>query len=349
MVSIAIIGAGIAGLTCGRMLQAAGHRVVWFEKSRGVGGRMATRRLEAGSWVDHGLRYWAPQGADLKMLTQELLSQGMLQPWSAQAFVWDNRGLQSRSMEVYCGEPGVNAIAKYLAQHCDIRRQHRVTALVNSGHDWTLTLDTPDGDRRFSADAVVLAIPAPQVLPLLRPLDQPAAAVVGTVEYESCLSLMANCGPLPVIEPLDHQQGWYVTARDSVLSWLSLDSSKAKERLSIHALLFQSQPGFAADYFAQLDAAGDKAVVESLKMATVDQMIEAAAALIPDLPWPQSYRLHRWRYSVVKTPYKKAYLATHWPNLVGCGDWCDLDNQTNLDAAYQSGRSAANELLRNFD
>ena len=46
---VAIIGAGIAGATCAQILQAAGHAVHVVDKSRGAGGRMATKRLQ---WTD---------------------------------------------------------------------------------------------------------------------------------------------------------------------------------------------------------------------------------------------------------------------------------------------------------
>ena len=55
--SVAIIGAGIAGLSCASALQQAGIRVRVFEKSRGVGGRMSTRRGE-GWECDHGAQYF---------------------------------------------------------------------------------------------------------------------------------------------------------------------------------------------------------------------------------------------------------------------------------------------------
>ena len=169
MMTVAVIGAGMAGLTCGRMLQAAGYEVTWFEKSRGVGGRLATRRLASGGWVDHGVRYWADQGGGLQTLTQELLTQGILHEWPAKGFFWAG-GLQPKPGMVYCGDRGVNAIAKHLAHGCDIRRQHRVNALAKTASGWQLIADSPDGPIKFQADAVVLAIPAPQVLPLLQPL-----------------------------------------------------------------------------------------------------------------------------------------------------------------------------------
>ena len=78
---IAIIGAGIAGLVCSQELQQAGYSVVVLEKSRGVGGRMATRRV-SGSRADHGVRYLEP--------TDQLLQQ--FPPWDHKSvlFRWLN-------------------------------------------------------------------------------------------------------------------------------------------------------------------------------------------------------------------------------------------------------------------
>ena len=53
----AVIGAGIAGITCARTLVQAGHSVTVFEKSPNLGGRMATRSTLFGSF-DHGVQYF---------------------------------------------------------------------------------------------------------------------------------------------------------------------------------------------------------------------------------------------------------------------------------------------------
>lgn len=350
MATVAVVGAGLAGLACGRRLQAAGHRVTWFEKSRGVGGRIATRRLEAGSRVDHGLRYWVPQSAELQALTQDLLAQGVVHPWAAQGFRWNGELRPDSGKTVYCAHQGVNAIAKYLAQSCDIRRQHRVTGLARCDRGWRLTMDDPTGSATTAtADTVVLAIPAPQAVPLLLPLDAAAAEAARAVTYAPCLSLMATYGDLPPAPPLDHGCGWHITMEDPVLSWVSLDSSKAAPS-AVQALLIQSQPEFATDYFQRLEAT-EPAAVASLNQATVDQMFEAMAALVPRLAQPLGHRLHRWRYSVVLRPYGGTTLTTRWPSLVGCGDWCspeDMSDVSNVDAAYRSGLATAARVMSVF-
>ena len=342
MATVAVVGAGLAGLACGKALQASGKTVIWLEKSRGVGGRLATRRL-SGSWVDHGVRYWAPSG--LQTLSQQLLNDGILHPWSAQGFVWQGE-LKQSSRVVYCADRGLNAIAKYLAQGCDIRRQHRVTTLTKTESGWQLMAHSPEGAVQIETDMVVLAIPAPQVMPLLEPLDKLATHRLQSVEYDACLSLMLTYDTLPEARPLNHFEGWYVLAEDAVLSWLSLDSSKPNAKpASIKTGLLQTQPSFAAQYLQQLDSLPpNAAAVETLLQETIAAMLTAAATIVPGLQQPQSSRLHRWRYSTVKQPYPRTMLTTQWPSLVCCGDWCCPEELTGLAAAYASGLAAAASL-----
>lgn len=54
---VAVVGAGIAGITAARTLAQAGWQVTVFEKSRGAGGRMATRRTAFGGF-DHGAQFF---------------------------------------------------------------------------------------------------------------------------------------------------------------------------------------------------------------------------------------------------------------------------------------------------
>ncbi|MEO8890284.1 MAG: FAD-dependent oxidoreductase, partial [Coleofasciculaceae cyanobacterium] len=81
MFDVAIIGAGLAGLACAQQLQQSGYRVVIVEKSRGVGGRMATRRLET-TCADHGVRYLESKGKWLPPLIEMLRQRGILQAWT---------------------------------------------------------------------------------------------------------------------------------------------------------------------------------------------------------------------------------------------------------------------------
>ena len=69
---VGIIGAGLSGLVAARTLVAAGHGVVVIEKSRGLGGRLAARRV-GDTVVDHGTPIFeAPPGSALSDLVAQL-------------------------------------------------------------------------------------------------------------------------------------------------------------------------------------------------------------------------------------------------------------------------------------
>ena len=77
---IAVVGAGIAGITCARTLAQAGHRVSVFEKGPGAGGRMATRETEFGGF-DHGAQYFTVR--DERFEDALATASGLVRPWSA--------------------------------------------------------------------------------------------------------------------------------------------------------------------------------------------------------------------------------------------------------------------------
>ena len=108
----AIIGAGIAGITCARTLVQAGHQVTVFEKSRGVGGRMSTRSTPFGSF-DHGTQYFTVRDARFTQAIET--APGVCKPWSANAVrVLDAMGrvveaaLPHRESQ-WVAKPGMNA------------------------------------------------------------------------------------------------------------------------------------------------------------------------------------------------------------------------------------------------
>lgn len=89
MKRIAIIGAGLAGLTCGKALQQAGHDVVIFEKSRGIGGRLATRRAEP-FYFDHGVAAFTASDDDFQSFVNQLLTEEVVAVWAVDQATPDN-------------------------------------------------------------------------------------------------------------------------------------------------------------------------------------------------------------------------------------------------------------------
>ncbi|MCG6120533.1 MAG: NAD(P)-binding protein, partial [Blastomonas sp.] len=153
---IAIIGAGLAGLSAAGALQRAGHDIVAFDKARGPGGRMSTRRTETErgmAFFDHGAQYFTARDAD----------------FAAEVARWEAAGAAARwpaaGEDAWVGTPGMNGIVKALAARHDVRWACRIESIAREGAQWRL--GHADGEE--TADAVIVAVPAEQVSDLVAP------------------------------------------------------------------------------------------------------------------------------------------------------------------------------------
>ncbi|NEQ33508.1 MAG: NAD(P)-binding protein [Leptolyngbya sp. SIO4C5] len=335
---IAVIGAGLAGLSCAQRLAQAGYQVGIVEKSRGLGGRLASRRLHQ-TQADHGARSLQPQTDLLRSLIAALTELDLLQPWQAQSYIWQNQQLTvSPDQTHYVAPQGITAVAKFLATGLTIHRQCRAVSLSPVAAGWQIQAQAGDAIASFSAHTVILAIPAPQALDLLKSLppevlDQQGIASLSHITYHPCFSVMAG---YPASQSDRSQSlfpaGWqidFVGDSDSELLWLGLESSK---RSGSDRPLVVAQSGAA---FAQ-------AHLETTDLTQVGQtLLQAAAAklLWPWLSQPDWLQVQRWRYAFVDRGSSEPVLQlAQTPQLLSCGDgWAS----SGIAAALQSGFAAA--------
>ncbi len=345
---IAVIGAGMAGLTCARQLQQAGDRVVILEKSRGVGGRLATRRLHE-TLADHGTCYLTPKGQAFRALLERLIEAGVVQSWIETVHALSPDGTLSESPVTeryprYVAPAGMTAIAKSLATDLDMRFSHLVQSLtlVDNAY-WKLAIQRTNPDQTkatetMTANAIVVAIPAPQAAVLLQTLPSDVLSEtflkqVQGVAFIPCLSVMAGYTP-------DRQQDWVsqyadvrslTFVRDGNLSWLGLDSSKRSSSPQ-PVFVVQSTPAFAEQYLDAID----------LQSAGYQLLKRSAEKLTPWLAKPDWLQVHRWRYAFAKTPLPTPYLAATTPAPLLCaGDWC---GGSKVEHAFLSGLAVAEHL-----
>lgn len=173
---VGIIGAGLSGLAAARTLVAAGHDVVVIEKSRGVGGRLASRRVD-GSVVDHGAPV-IPRGesAELADLVDAL-------PGDERVDL-DGGHVAYRS--------GVTRLAKLMAHGIDVVLGVRIAALRAAGN--RLELAGEQGNAHGVVDAVIVSAPAPQAADLLdnSPGGAERAAILRTARYDPAVMIVAG-------------------------------------------------------------------------------------------------------------------------------------------------------------
>lgn len=336
MFDVAIIGAGLAGLACAQQLQQSGYRVVIVEKSRGVGGRMATRRLET-TYADHGVRYLEAKGKWLPPLIKVLRQRGILQAWT------NDDQLNSAQPEVinestsqitrYIAPAGMTAVAKFLAKDLEIWLNRRVEAITITENAWHLMLNSDETEQELTAKAVVMAIPAPQALMLVEPLKETITQTfldsLGSVEFDPCITVIAGYKNEQLSLP--NWQACDLTD-NSDLAWIGLDSSK-RPNATAPIFVLQSTPNFANLYLE----------TEDLKPVG-QQLLSSAALLFAGLDHPDWFQIHRWRYAFPRHYLNQDYLYSATPlPLICCGDWC---GGNLLDGALNSGVVAASQINR---
>lgn len=306
---VIVIGAGLAGVSCARRLVAAGRSVMMLDKGRGIGGRMATRRvtLEAGTIrFDHGAQYLRAEDPDFT----QALQTGPVQGWL------DNARL--------VGVPGMSSLPRALADGLQVRQGVEVTHLSHAQGRWHLT--TTAGS--MQTPRLVLTIPAPQARSLLGAAD-PLAAKIANVEMSPCLTLMAAFPPgsaRPFPERLDHEHP---------LAWIAQDSSKPGRGDAAVTWVAQAGPDYSA---AHLEATREE-IAAQMRPLLCDAIGEDPARAL----YAQA---HRWRYAQTARPLGQTCLHDRGRALSVGGDWC---LGPRAEHAWQSGRAIAAHILAHAD
>lgn len=303
---LAIIGAGMAGLAAARALRQTHPdiAVTIYEKSRGVGGRAATRRV-AGLSFDHGAQYLKAPTSELTHLVTDTFATTSPVDILAPVWVFDGAG------NVQEGDPAQNAdskwtwpqgmttLAKAFGEGLEVVREVRVGHLEPLADGGFMLVDV-DGNRLAVFDAVLLTPPAPQSAAIIAEsaLDQALKTTLldelNKATYRACLSLTYA---------YDHQPDvpWYAivnTDRKHPISWLACEHAKpGRVNDGTGLLIAQMADGFSREHYDE----GQMGTFDSLDagpayLATVHQQI--AQLVGADLGAPRWINLQRWRYAL---------------------------------------------------
>jgi len=214
---IAIIGAGMAGLACAERLIAQGHEVRLFDKGRGPGGRMSTRRVETAEGVaefDHGAQYFTVRDQAFRRRVEAWIATGCVAAWPAAG----NDAKREVQSEAYVGVPAMSAPLREMAQAIGARFATQVTRLER--HAGGFRLRTASAEI-IDADAAVLALPAEQAAAMLALTAPDLAAQASAVPTAPCWTvLLAFSQPLATAVPC------WRGGDTGILAWAARNSSK---------------------------------------------------------------------------------------------------------------------------
>ena len=209
---IAIVGAGMTGLSCARMLADAGLEPIVFEKSRGLGGRLATRRTDALRF-DHGAQFVTARGESFRKYLEQ-----NAQPWQPEGAPegW------------FAGAPSMNDLVRPLAEGLDVWFDELV-APVRDRVQWHI------GEGLF--DRVVSTVPVTQARNMFSGMMDPLTEV----EIAPCWTLMAA-----FVEPTDWPDMW--RAREGDLAWIGRNSAKPGRVETPESWVVHASPEWSRDH-----------------------------------------------------------------------------------------------------
>ena len=338
--AVVVIGAGIAGLRAAAVLVADGHDVAILEKSRGVGGRMATRRVGA-AVCDHGAQFFTVRGAEFAAVVDAAAAAAVVTRWCdgfPQAGVAGGVAAGDGHPR-YRGTRGMTDLPKHLAGllaggpgRCTIRTGVRAAAVSATERGVVVSLE--DG-ANVLADGAVVTTPVPQALDLLAAGGMSKAGPwtaawdeLARVTYDPCFALAAVLdAPSLVPDP----GGLQFPAGSTPLAWLA--DNQRKGISPVPAVTVHASGRFSRERF---DAPPD---------AVADELV---AAVRPWLPQERAVAvversLQRWKFALPTTLLDVPLVAvSDSPPIVCCGD---AFAGPRVEGAAVSGAAAARWML----
>lgn len=325
---IAIIGAGMTGLTLAGAL-ADRAQVTVFEKARGVGGRMATRR--SGAWqFDHGTQFFTTRSEAFHAFLQPHIDSGVVGAWTGRlVYLEHDRAPRKRLWfePHYVACPTMSALCKVLSVGIAVKTGVEVAPLSGRvAGVWPLQDVT--GAPLGNFDAVICTAPAPQAVRLLEAHLAPEAAL-RRVRYRACYALMLGFG--------DAEAPRWIAgkARDNPIEWIAVQSTRPG-RGPAAAMVVHASADWS-DRHLEHDA------------AEVQQLLHDAFGNLTgyDASRAEHASLHRWRYALVDpaTATGAPFLSVSH-GLAAAGDWCSA---SRVEDAWHAGRTLAAEILAALD
>ena len=313
---VAVVGAGIAGLAAARTLVDRGHTVKIFERTRAVGGRVATRTIQALELpkglsgdvaFDHGAQYFTVRDDRFSLLAAEWERDKVIARWTGRIVSFDGEGWEDLESETgrYAGTPGMSAIPAALVAGLDIEFGRRIQSLEP-------LLD--------AFDRVIVAVPAGEAHALVAPVPALAEKIAG-------VTMPPNWTVMAAFEERVGARFDAAFVHGSPLGWICRNTSKPKRNWKIDCWVMQ-----ATSAWSQAHADDRPDDVGSFLMEAFEDLIRAG------LPRAFYATVHRWKHATADPPLAVGAIHDEASRVTLCGDWC---RGARIEDAYLSGVAAA--------
>lgn len=343
---IAIIGAGLSGLAAAQRLQQSGMSVDVYEKSRGTGGRLSTKRLDWAS-LDIGAQYFTARDARFQQAVDAWVTQGVAAKWplSPHSIAGEQLVQLGDNESRFVGTPCMNSLAHCLAEGVTIRFNTRVAEVRRESSTWALH-DEEGQCIAHGYDWLVSTLPAEQSRTLLA--DTQIAEGIPRDIHRPCWALgLATCGDVaPSVQGL---------FGDKTVSWVSRLASATPSEFArpqpanLHEVGFDDvwMLHFSSDWSLEHGKEAQALVAETGKRWLEKVLGDNLKGQLDVL---ESYT-HYWRYArlsdqaLSSAPENAATILVDVPHGLGVvGAWLAGGR---VEGAYVSGIDMAETIIAN--
>ena len=324
MKNIAIIGAGMTSLAVSSFLRKK-FNITIFEKSRGVGGRMSTRRAQP-YLFNHGAQYFKINTEKFRAFLRPLFNKNIIKPWNANYVVIKNKTIVKseqweNSTAHYVGYPKMNSVIRHLADDFSINLSCKIERIEKISNEWFIY------DAKNSSygpyDWIIFTIPPKQVTEILKSFKY--LNIIKKIKMRSCFSLMLGYENMKSIK---FDVASFV---DEDISWFVIKRFKLNDYFYSNILINSTYNYAERNELKSREKIGNYLINTASTITNVDL---------------KNYKynaLHFWRYAMSEKKNKFGSFIDNNYRVIVCGDWC---MKGNVEGAFLSGQDAAEKILK---
>jgi renalase len=320
---IAIIGAGISGLTLAQALKQS-FDVTVYEKSRGVGGRMSTRSADP-FYFDHGTQCFTARTKQFQKFLKPYIENNTIAEWCGKVISLEigKKATKRLWFEPHLvATPNMNSLCKALAEGLDIRLTTEISPLAQKTSD-TWTLQDKEDNLLGAYGWVISTAPPAQTCTLFEAV-LPADTPLHAARMQGCYALMIGFN-----KPWDQQ--WIAAkVRDNPIKWISINSTKPHRNKSVTTIVAHSRGSWAAKHMEMDAQEVQKELVAYFEAVTGISCAQA-----------DYISTHRWRYAIVEATETAGFQLDEAQKIAATSDWAST---SRIEEVWLNAMSLAKQI-----
>ncbi|RCW76904.1 NAD(P)/FAD-dependent oxidoreductase [Saliterribacillus persicus] len=315
---IIIVGAGLSGIIAANEIDSAKHEVMLLEKSRSVGGRLATRRIGEGK-ADHGAQFFTTRTDIFKEITREWQKRGLVKEWFVDHY------------PRYMAINGMNALMKAEAEEMNVVLNQRVSQFEKKNQK--MLVHTEAGSV-YEGDTIIYTAPLPQAVEVLEQSDLEISNEFMTnaksVQYQKCLIALVSLD-----KSIRVGENGIVT--EDLPNGIEKIINNQQKGVSNTPILTVVMDGDWSEKRYDLE---DEAIWEEILESFFEWIVEKDAI--------RSYQIKRWRYAQATSTIEGGFIQVDGLPIYLAGDSFiapeDHATHTRIESAVLSGKSIADHI-----